>query len=396
MKLRLISGLAAAAAILLSFSSCQKNALPVLAPGQRADHELVVADFESLREIRNMNYINEFGRAAVNTDKQYITSGGGSLELEVLGNPSQGQTYYPTFLIYTNKKYNALDKQDFSDVTLFKFDMYNAGEQDMEVSFGLNSASTVNGGALPRTPFTLKKGEWTNVAIPFESAAVALTYDIKNIDYFMFVFENRKQGETPAKVYIDNFVAVTGEPEAVSKEREPDELIGFESAADVQMMFSGGIYYQVWGNPMFTWNKDLEYVTQGRRSLKITSKAFGPNPYSGVNDSPVISLNEEALKDNADFSQYAAVSFDMFNASGQNVVIAFYLTDGKTTYAKYNLNVKKDRWNTFTIPVEEIKKAVNNTESIDITKITRMSWAWNGFQEGENYVLYLDNVRFVR
>ena len=371
-------------------------------PSQEQTSEFyTIADFETLDELRDMNYLNSFGKASLNEDEQYVTSGEHSIRLEIHGNSAEGPIYYPMFWIYSTQPYNSLNKKDFTDVDYFTVDIYNASDRDLEMTFEYGYQITMSSSHPPQIPFTLKQG-WNYLTIPFLREAAMQGFDIRQLDTFLFIFRNLKEGESVPVIYMDRFLAHKAEEPMGSYEkvRAEHEIFAFEELIDVKSMYVSGIYMHFYGNAILDQNYDLRYVREGIGSLKVVNRPFPKNPYADYNDSPSFGFRGDAVKDICDFSSYEAVKFSVFNASDRNWDWAFYVHDSQGAgYAKYGLTAKKGEWSEFVIPIADIATGTGTvageTVSIDLTDITSISWAYNGFTEGTDLVFYLDAVEFV-
>ncbi len=385
-----ISVLLSCLLFLLTFAAC------AAATGPEEQEFYKLAGFESLEELRSMNYLNSF-KASLNSDETYVTEGEHSIKLEIHGNDIESSCMYPTFWVYTANPYNALNKTDFTDVDYFAFDIYNASDRELEMSFGYSYEVNESAPHSPRSQLTLARG-WNHITMPLIREAAVQGFDISKIDTFMFMFDNPAEGETIPVVYIDRFMAhIAEEPmPAYSAGRAENEICSFDDLADVQCMYSSGIYIFYEGNAMLDLNTDRRYVSQGSGSLRVVNKPFPE--YQGSNASPVIGFRGEFMNDIRDFSKYSAVKFNIFNDSGRDYMWAFYVFDNQgAAYVQYT-TVKSGVWTEVVAPMEDIARGTGvvngETVQMDLTNIVEIKWAYRGTSEGEDLVFYLDDLVF--
>lgn len=351
-----------------------------------------------MEEIRFIGYYNTFGKAALNKNKDYITSGQHSLKLNIHGSKGMGQTYYPTMFIYTTQPNNLLNKKDYRDVESFSMDVFNNSDRDIKIYAGFRNDETEVQSS--KTEFVLKKQAWTKIHLPFIRESLSQAFDISQIDVIFFMFENLQKGQSVPEVYFDNLIArkVNSKLSSYNKERENGELYKFDHLSDVQAMYTRGIF-QFWqGNAILSHNTDISRAIAGN-SLKIVSKAFAVNPYTGVNDAPVFGFKGDTLK-GVDLTGFDYVQFSIFNDSGRDYNWAFYIDSDTVSYAHTNLKLQDGVWNTFRIPVSNIANAKpiasGDEKSFNLSNITEIKWAYSGFKSGSDLVFYLDEVILVK
>ncbi|MCL2751189.1 MAG: hypothetical protein FWE62_00350 [Firmicutes bacterium] len=379
---------------------------------------VVINDFESDRDVMLLGYQNSFGKVSVNTDKDYITSGGGSARFEIWGEPSMGPTYYPTLNIYTDAPYSARPKTDFTDIDELHFDVFNASERDIEMSFGFFSETESplnNRSYSPRTLLTLKQGQWTNFRQAFLREYYALNYDLTKVTQFVFVFNNRKTAETPAVIYLDSFRAHKAETAAGTFNRAREctenslEILNFNDANDWQLSKVGFIFFRYQGNPMPSVARAASggKVYEGTGSLKIVGKPFGPNPYNdAVIDAPVIEFDEGVMNAVRDMSDYNKISMMWYNDWYQNVGLGVYVTASNpdtvtglpASFAKF-VTISVGAWTKVEVTKQELVNA-----GLDVENIINIKFAWPGFSNGvepnftshPDLVLYLDDLKYEK
>lgn len=353
----------------------------------------MLCDFESLSEIRTHNFANYFGRATLNNDDKYITCNSGSVKLEILGDPTQGITNYPSVFIYTK------DKKDFSFVTGITADIFNASEFDIVMAMGFKAADGANGTGLDGEfsafqEIVLAKNSLNKIDYLFDRAAIATNYNIKNITSIVFMFRNRESVDSPVPtLYLDNIQLkkTTETAVAYSKNREADEIYDFEERADLNVIKVFGEQYY-YGLPIVSLNDNPKYISNGNQSLKVVNQ---PNIGAwGFNRYPTLSIGNGALKAVKDFSSKKELAFDLFWACDREETLSVYVLDSKdAAYAKYDIKGEKENKVEVKIPITDIKTGSYQGTPIVMTDIDEIRIMWSGFKTGENLVFYIDNIR---
>ena len=303
------------------FSGCKKEkAVEVF---EKANpNEVLLADFESYEELTQIGYKNAFGKIDVNTDKAYVTRGGRSAKLIILGDPSR-ENAQPAMYFYTSVK--TVNFSDFSNVKELRIDFFNDSDRDINVYFGFLTALDMATEFSNKQAYVLEKKKWSTLAIPFDGAVLKNTYAVDKVKNLVFMFDNRtSKDEVPASVYVDNFRAVkySKTPE-FTKVRAENEILNFDTESDIDMLKGGGLTCAVEAYPFMSLNVDKKYVFSGIASLKVVGQKS--DKVSVGNGWPNVRVESKSLY-GIDFAKYkdlknAALVFDVYNMTGREVKI---------------------------------------------------------------------------
>jgi len=351
-----------------------------------AEEYYTLANFETIDGLRGFHYLNNFGKISLNKETEYIMSGECSARLEIYGEPSSGGCVYPAMWI------RSYEKTDFTDVDYFVVDFYNNGQTDVDVTFSYGYEVNKDGPFASQTTTTLVAGEWTHMIVPLAREAAILAYDISKVNTFMFTFPNRAEGDEPAVIYMDNFLAHKAKTEmgTFTKIREKNEIAYFEDISDAQAFRCYGVYQHYVGMPSLSLNVDKRYIKQGKASLRIESKETPYRPMTnGVMDSVHLAYESTFMEGIEDFSQYEAIEISVYNASNRDWNWQLTLATVDTPFYK-NVRLNAGEWTIITITIDEMQQV------LDTTAIVEFRISYNLFHEGTPLVFYLDNVRFIQ
>jgi len=151
---------------------------------------------------------NSFGKVSENYDLNYVKSGAGSALLQPVGNylsNDRPTIYWPTISNVFGYNYS-----DFSYFQKFEFDMFNASNNDVNMTFGcvsgINSIKNVNYGK--GEDYVLKAGEWQHIVYEPDISKLATYITITDVPGIYMAFDNQKDPDLnkAPKLYLDNVV----------------------------------------------------------------------------------------------------------------------------------------------------------------------------------------------
>ncbi len=333
MKVRKRGWLLFLAAIILIV--CGIGTVACAGPGK--SDEVVLCGFESQEEMRQMLYYNAFGKMEIISSPEHaVTQGEHAAELFIDGNETQGEAAKPAMVMYTETEF--LPKFDYSDVTAFRIDIYNAMEEEVKFYF---SFSVKTGGTSSVTEVTLQPNCMNEVEIPFDRGFLIQLIDIKNVWNFKFAFDNKTSADQERRhLYLDNFRAVlTGDPIPQGvKIRKEHEL---ESADRPEYL---NAWTTVNNQPAeLSFNDDPKYIKEGTGSFKFTTIPTGGDSW------PSFWLSTNQL---TDLSDYYSISLWIYNDNDRDIQFRTF----SNVQVRWAL---KKQWTKFEFTIEELSTLVD-------------------------------------
>ncbi len=242
MKKQILLALLVLILCVLSLSGCKKEEAPApTQPVQQANFQQLLG-FESYDEITRAKLAvgHMLGKMELNTDKQYIKQGNGSLKISVQGDYGNS-TRNPYFKIdFLNTSCATCDFSKFKSVS---FDVYNASDKELHIKANLNvGKDDGNIISTAKETFTLKAKSWTTCTYDLSKMAGFTLYDFTSVRYMTIEFAEHKASreEAPNVFYIDNLIGTyfaEGEkPQVVTYNFY--EGIDFETAGK-ELLFTG-------------------------------------------------------------------------------------------------------------------------------------------------------------
>lgn len=452
MKKRIIS-LVLTLAVLLSASAlagCGEKKPEAETPAK----EFAFANFEQWGpDFQLMRLINKFGVVTRNSDPKYVHSGKYSAKLNPMGGYirySEPILYLPTVSSHFGYAYN-----DFTYYEEINAQLYNAEDKELEVIFGL--VATINSKTeitiADGETYKLKPGEWTRIDYWIDHAFLSLSTNVNDIKGIYFKFANagvEKQEDAPT-VYLDdiNFRKADGQVQV-------ENLVKLDNAGkDVkEQMYlpvydeNGKVKLDEKGKPVYEWvekdvtkyeildfeddwqkyaltanRKDLpentfEYelarseeggvqATSGSNMLKITrhnGSALSSSaliiPEKVMKSTVLSSIPEEDWANTyicfdmyADYSaiwQYMLINPYFCYEGGKDWMSPVRASTGKSW--AHGLDLTKGVWKTYQVPLTELTKDFKE----HVTKPGQMEIQLAQVTDGNDYVLYLDNLRILK
>jgi len=87
------------------------------------------------------------------------------------------------------------------------------------------------------------------------------------------------------------------------------------------------------------------------------------------------------------WSNFEALDFDVYNPSDEQLRIILQIKDRKSNRFKYNLILEPQRWNHFSIPIDNISKTINVDKVVDLN-----FFRW---KPTKNVSVYFDDVKLI-
>ncbi len=376
----------------------------------------IVNDFENIDDLYELSWSGAyggFGKADLNTDKAYVTSGNSSVKLNPIGNYKQGTAPTQVILHLNRHKEHAASK-----MTAVSFDIFNASEYDGTISCALS----IDGTTTKYLDFAVAKGEHKTIRLEYDLVAMSAAYDINAVQGINVKLPKAIDRETQDKNiwYIDKFCA----------EYTPFESKGYEMTFGEGEFCSFDEIYQEYlvntncgtgeiegfqpelsinTNSYYCSDKDSDDFVFGKnKSLKLVAKAglTSGNPGFTFSDKVWHSFEWSEMNDKA-------LQFDVYNASESPFSFSlsiFRNPDNYQTnyYDRYSggFTVSAYSWTTVTLSIKEWNESTKNTNGNPMTSyISRGQvvytygtpfFIYNGNAVGNvDRTFYFDNFRIV-
>jgi hypothetical protein len=347
----------------------------------------VLMSFDDYWEVQSIvrTWGNLFGRAEINTDKQYVKEGTGSLHVQPAGDYNS-ENAYPFILIDCEKSY--FGTSDFSNLDNISLDVFNDTDKDLTIMMHL-SIYGFSGGIedTPIKSFALKPKAWNKVIYDLSDGSLKKAFkNLENAAQIFLQFPEYKHSKTDEvnSLYIDNLNAkVNNKGKTFNAVRESNELLFFENIADINFINARGYEMNIIFNAELSININPAYVTQGNKSLKCYFKKIFIEMDSPFIFTPrfwiPLKINTSSF-DQSLFSGAEGIAFDVFNACETNKTIkAFYVTNGKKTETSIVISSNSKQ----TIELKQ-----SNTENVTEFGIMHYS--------DSEATYYIDNVRVIK
>lgn len=286
---------------------------------------------------------NLFGRAEINTDKQYVKQGKASLHVLPAGDYGSTNAY-PFILIGCDRSYFATN--DFSKFDNISFDVYNDTDKDLtlKVHLGVFGYS----GLLEDTPirtYDLEKKTWKKIVYDLSDGSLRKAFNnLKDVNQIFIQFPEYKRAKDDEvnSLYIDNMKAkVNKEPASFVKRFQSGEILTFENPTDLNFVDARAYEMNIIFNAEISINTDTQFTTERQKSLKCEFKRI----YIEM-DSPFIftpqfwipvQINTTCFKEQLFGAK--GVSLDIINGNSMNKTVkVFYILKNSTvTEQQYTL-----------------------------------------------------------
>ena len=333
-----------AAFLAVGLCACNNATPDESSKNQSQSDRVMLYDFETQYE--RANVISRYAIGKTVLSDAHVTSGEKSLYLEIDGIfPEHEETHiygtgYEEFMsdyiklsTRSNKSFTVTDYSAFESISV---DIFNDSGRDTHMGVYLQTQSNgsysyYNSYFVPLGTRVLLSGKENR--LDFELFNVRYR-GIGNVEAVYFVFENREEGETPLKLYMDNFHGTKAKETSDTSlpVRSGLLLSGFESDCDAQM-FDVSLYSMP-VDAMPRMELSDENATQGERSLKITLPmtnlycrcgawgGFSILTVSGKQFFQGVDVNK-LLRDSSSEASDFAVRADVYNPTGEWEVIEF-------------------------------------------------------------------------
>ncbi|MBQ8294974.1 MAG: hypothetical protein IJX87_00915 [Clostridia bacterium] len=309
--------------------------------------------YDTVQDVMECNYAAMFGKADINTDKQYITQGEGSARLEVWGSFFAGTTYP-----YMEIRLNGNDVLDLSRLKNVQFDMFNAaGEKSyVEVALSIGEKTT------NFQKIDLAEGK-NEVKIAYNVKGMAGGYDMTQGKKLLLRFPKKTNAEE-AKTnvfYLDNVgLGMTLKaPKAYEMTFDEGEFCSFDKNYQEFITNVGGVSTGD-SYPILSVNKDKAYSMNCEgKSLKVECQ-----PQITAGGAVYFYLMED-IWHKFDFETLGAedkyFTFDIYNdtRTDENMNIQIWRKRGDSVVAGnynryvYRYTAKAGQWTTVRISIKE-------------------------------------------
>lgn len=353
---------------------------------EKESETVMLMPFDTYEQVQSFRtYANLFGKAEVNTDKKYIKEGRGSLHVFPTGD-YRSVNAYPFIFIRCESEY--FGTNNFSAFEYLALDVYNDNDTELTLKFHMCIYGDIKVVDTPVKTYTLKPNMWTKVIYDLSDGSIRKTFGaldaVKGI-YIQFPEYKRSKNDKVNSLYLDNLVGKkSDELQTYSAQRDIDELVYFENPSDINLFNTRSNEFDVIYNPDLSINMDSTYVSQGKMSMKCEYKYIYIQYQTftrSMNPWVPVSINLSAYK----YLAYNAegISIDIFNPNDTaRTVTVFYNTrDGKVE-EKHVIGI--NQWKTIEV------------RSNDINDWTEFGIMTNYEKENEDYVFYIDNIKFLR
>ncbi len=355
---------------------------------------VLIGGFESIAELKTFLYTDEFHKAELNTDENYVTQGEASAKFTLRGT-SAGVD--PRFDLWLDTKY-AGGKTDFGDVKSLTVDVFNPSDTEREftLSFTTRKQGAVRATYVPKT-YKLKKGK-NKIIYAIDRAVAKDVCYMDNAEYVTFEFESSR--DEPYVLYVDNLMAhITDEEiKSVTKIYKENELLFFDDYSDRFAVSTNTLRAQPSEAPTISICRDPRFIKSGSGSLQVTLAVTPSRP--GMDDAPGITVSGDAVE-RVDFSKYSKVAFSVMGDAPEtisNVSVEFYDVND----VNYNMichlqniynwsqEIPSFKWHTMTADIKTMADA-----GLDMTKIKKINLYYGNKETGDPYSLYFDDFTLI-
>ena len=369
----------------------------------------LVNDFETIADLYDLYWYGFFGKADLNSDQKFVTSGTHSMKVNPIGDYKVGSN--PTYL---SLPLNKLKTHEASRVKTASFDVFNASASDAVVS----AALALDESNTPWKDFTIKKGEKREIKLTFDTLAMSAAFDINKIEGVFVKFPKAVRGKEDENIfYIDNFRAEFSPLKAGGYEMSfTDDFCSFDEPwqefianTDCGTGAIDGYRPELIVNtdPFYCADKNSENFIFGKnKSLKVVAKCgltFG-RPGFTFNDKLWHGYEWDKMDDKA-------LVFDAYNDTDSDFTFSFTIFRDPDNYdaAYYDRYVKgfvipAYGWARVVLPIKEWNDATKNTSKEPLKSEIRYGKTVYNYQTpffsysaanvvGKDKVFYFDNFR---
>lgn len=197
----------------------------------------VINDFSSNKELYQLIPKNMFGKISLNTDEDYVWTGGGSAKLE----PDMSATAEPYFkqrLTSTDFNYHHGDIRKATKITA---QVYNAADTVITMQTELEFSDSQKSA---RETVTLNPGEWNTVNYKIYSELLGLRFNVQEAMYINYYVQRKTVAQQPV-LYMDNISIsyVDEAPQPIEISLKEDEFCSFDQNYQAFLPYLKG-----WGN----------------------------------------------------------------------------------------------------------------------------------------------------
>lgn len=415
-----------------TFTACEKQ------PEEQAQEipknvltTCVLNDFSDMTDLYQVILKNSFGSANLNTQAEYVKTGGASAKLTVVDSTSAD---LPTLKQRLSSELLGYDYTDFTKAKRLKLSMYNPAAE--EVTCHLNLEFTK--GKTARTTYSLKNG-WNDLTYEVDRSALSASFPLDETMYLVCSFERKSQ---PYTVYLDSILLTQthADIEAIEYTLDENEICSFDKnyqgavmsfATDFAAKISLIADYGLTADPERTVSGSAFYVKIAKGDLSggyrnFTYMNFQQEyrnliEWSGITaedtiewdvycDGAAYSLTARFYTKTGWLSKYESPVYD---ENGDPVMVESVDENGNpVTVQKTEVKdiyqggaLKANAWTHFKINVSELEAAAKylgwldpEDESCDEIGdvIDRMWFAWGEFTDVDERTLYFDEIKIVK
>ena len=348
---------------------------------------ILLNDFETQADLSTTAMVGLLGRAELNQDAAYKTSGQGSVKLTVIHDPYT-EALSPTLFQSVNLQKRQLDCSDFSKTSSMTVDVYNANSTVEKL--GIQMRYSASGYSLIEW-FDLAPNTWTTIRYKVPRESIPQSQKNGKVGSFIqgiqFLYE--RPTDTDRVFYMDNvrLYKTSDTVEVLDKVLKQDEICSFDSWWQVAgLTISGGAYA-----PTVSWVKDK--VVSGGAAVKLN--AVGGN--DGV--WPEIAFEPDYCKliDWSSYGENDTMAIDVYLPEGQQMEIALTLYANGIPFYTKQVELVAGEWNTISCTVGEIHSQLSEgAEGLKFSMTTKITLGYRGFLGTEDRQIYLDNFRMER
>lgn len=336
--------------------------------------------FTCLDEMRFFEY-KSFYKAAVNTDKQYITEGETSGKFSFNTNAA-----VPQFKVWSNT--NFFGDDDFTKAQAITVEVFNPSEKTHKM--WMSFTTSTNGEmkyfqTYPETEYTLNKG-YNLIVFTLDRAIANYLCDMKNVAHIDFRFQNET---APYDLYFDNLrVHYTDEAlETAEKTYEENELLNFNDPMDIFFVQPVALMCRATELPSVSICRDPKYIKSGNGSLMIELSSA-----ERIDDKyPTVSV-QGAPVERIDFSQYTKIKYTVYSNHSNWVDVRVRDVNGvrctiQWQDGSFEDGVGKER---------EIDIAYLVEKGLDVTSLAAIEFNYGHKQNTGGMALFIDEITLVK
>lgn len=379
------------------FFGCQpENNVPDDAANEADSSTSLLCGFGSIRELQSFVYNAAFYKAALNTDKQYITEGNASAKFTFNGRVD----FSPNFSIYSDSGY--FGTKDFTKANMITLDVFNP--DDKPHTFYMYFATSQDGAKTVYQNYTEKKitvqAGHNLVTYDIDRTIAAAICDMANVEFVNLRFVNEEQEYS---LYLDNLrVYFTDDTIDVEpKQYQDNEVLFFDNMLDRFLVTTMTYMCTAPTLPEVSICRDPRYIAQGNGSLKVQLSSELGN--LSMDETPCLKISGEAVS-RLDFSQYSKLSLKYLSDfdGGQLSLRICNTTGGSVMFAPLSLEKSvRGEWMTMEV---DLAKAMNGfvsdyngvyTAGIDIENVSAIELFYT-HRGHEGKCFYIDEIKLEK